>query len=353
MMNCRYNTNSYDKANQLVSSTTDGKVTHYAYDAAGRLIKEGDKSYAYGWLDKVLSVTENGQQIASFNYHNDGQIAQAIHDGKSEDFLWDGLALIHRGETFFINEPYVTGGNPILSSKDGVMFNDMLGSTLNIGGKAINMTAFGESTDTNAMYTGKPYIGELGYAFLFRNYRSDYGKWQTTDPLGYPDGWNNLAYCKNAVSLSIDWLGASCLLWHSWEEVPGTLHEEETLVKVLVSHTFSCGGTKEQTLSYSEDTSFSISFQLQYQGTGIPVSYNASFKKSESFKVDNIYPQGHEAGVEHDTRGSYTYSLELYVITQTVLQQCKDCRDVEAVVKSTFFRTKDKISNEVKCVVHE
>ena len=70
----------------------------------------------------------------------------------------------------------------------------MLGSTLNIGGKAVNMTAFGESADTNAMFTGKPYIGELGYAFLFRNYRADKGKWQTTDPLGYPDGWNNLAY---------------------------------------------------------------------------------------------------------------------------------------------------------------
>ena len=129
-------------------------------------------------------------------------------NGKSEDFLWDGLALIHRGENSFINEPYVTGGNPILSSKDGVMFNDMLGSTLNIGGKAINMTAFGESADSNAMYTGKPYIGELGYAFLFRNYRSDYGKWQTTDPLGYPDGWNNLAYCNNGVTDVIDFIGA-------------------------------------------------------------------------------------------------------------------------------------------------
>ena len=168
--------------------------------------------YAYGWLDKVLSVTENGQQIARFNYHNDGQIAQAIHNGKSEDFLWDGLALIHRGENSFINEPYVTGGNPILSSKDGVMFNDMLGSTLNIGGKAVNMTAFGESADINAMYTGKPYIGELGYAFLFRNYRSDYGKWQTADPLGYPDGWNNLAYCNNGVTRFIDAQGTWALL---------------------------------------------------------------------------------------------------------------------------------------------
>ena len=91
-----------------MTSTVNGKVTRYAYDAAGRLVKEGNKTYAYGWLDKVLSVTENGQQIASFNYHNDGQISQAIHDGKSEDFLWDGLALIHRGENSFINEDSVT-----------------------------------------------------------------------------------------------------------------------------------------------------------------------------------------------------------------------------------------------------
>ena len=214
-MNSYSHTASYDKANQLVSSACNGKVTKYAYDAAGRLIQEGDKSYTYCWLDKVLSVTENGQQIASFNYHNDGQIAQAIHNGKSEDFLWDDLALIHRGETSFINEPYVTGGNPILSSKDGVMFNDMLGSTLNIGGKAVNMTAFGESSDAGAMYTGKPYIGELGYAFLFRNYRSDYGKWQTTDPLGYPDGWNNLAYCNNETTMAIDRFGLSVWQWSS------------------------------------------------------------------------------------------------------------------------------------------
>ena len=175
--------------------------------AAERMVKEGGKSYEYGWLDKVLAVRENDKKIASFDYQVDGQIAQAIHGDQSEEFFWDSLALIHRGETSFVNEPYVTGGNPILSSKDGVMFNDMLGSTLNIGGKAVNMTAFGESADNDAMYTGKPYIGELGYAFLFRNYRADQGKWQTTDPLGYPDGWNNLAYGNNQVFSGVDLQG--------------------------------------------------------------------------------------------------------------------------------------------------
>ena len=200
-------TYTYDKANQLVSSTADGKVTHYEYDAAGRLIKEGGKSYAYGWLNKVLSVTENGREIASFRYHNDGQIAKAIYGGKVEEFLWDGLALIQRGETSFINEPYVTGGNPILSSKDGVMFNDMLGSTLSVNGNPVDMTSFGKTADSSAFFTGKPYIGELGYAFLFRAYDPAQGKWTTSDPLGYPDGWNNLAYGNNQVTNGFDYLG--------------------------------------------------------------------------------------------------------------------------------------------------
>ena len=174
------------------------------------MVKEGGKNYEYGWLDKVLAVRENDKKIASFNYQVDGQIAQAIHGDQSEEFFWDGLALIHRGETSFINEPYVTDGNPILSSKQGVMFNDMLGNTLGTKSEKYNsvqMTAFGESSDTNAMFTGKPYINELGYAFLFRNYRADQGKWQTSDPLGYPDGWNNLAYCKNDFINSYDFLG--------------------------------------------------------------------------------------------------------------------------------------------------
>ena len=151
-------------------------------------------------------------EFASFTYHMDGQIATAKANGRQENFLWDNLAMISRNETEYVNEPYVTGGNPILADGD-VLFNDLLGSTIGIrSGKEYRetgMTAFGETDEKSAMFTGKPYIGELGYAFLFRNYRPEQGKWQTADPLGYPDGWNNLAYCNNGVTMAIDWLGAA------------------------------------------------------------------------------------------------------------------------------------------------
>ena len=49
-------------------------MTVYMNDAAGRLVKEGDKVYSYGWLDKIVNVQENGTMFASFDNQkrNDG-----------------------------------------------------------------------------------------------------------------------------------------------------------------------------------------------------------------------------------------------------------------------------------------
>ena len=204
-------TYTYDKANQLVTSTVNGVTTHYKYDAAGRMIQAGDKTYIYNGNNKVSEVRQNGKIVAKFEYNIDGQIAKAIYGDKVEEFMWDGLALIWRSGVTYINEPYVTGGNPVMAG-DAVLFNDMLGNTLAVNGKAVEMSSFGETADKNAFFTGKPMIDELGYSFLFRDYNPYQGKWTTTDPLGYPDGWNNLAYCGNHSNMAIDTDGA---LW-SW-----------------------------------------------------------------------------------------------------------------------------------------
>ena len=223
---------TFDDANQLVSSTTDGVTTRYAYDAAGRLVKEGSRTYRYGYLDKVLSVTD-GDTTRTYTYHADGQLASASCDGigragaprtpQSETFLWDGLALVRRGDEQFVNEPHVGGGNPIASSKGVSYFNDMLGTTVGAknGAKysAAALTAFGETIENGSVrstptpstytsfYTGKPHVAGLGHAFLMRNYRAGLAKWQTADPIGYPDGWNQLAYCNNGVTGAVDLWG--------------------------------------------------------------------------------------------------------------------------------------------------
>ena len=261
---------TFDGANQLVSSTCDGVTTRYAYDAAGRLVREGTRTYRYGYLDKVLSVTD-GKRSYRYAYHVDGQLARADYgeDGRagsplpagSEAFLWDGLALVRRGDESFVNEPHVGDapkklrfggkprakrsarrarkgprGSPVASSKGAVYFNDLLGTMVGVregrgplrakqGAKAprytaATLTAFGEPLPgqgagvpaSGAFFTGKPSVPGLGYAFLLRSYRSDLAKWQTADPFGYPDGWNRLAYCNNEVTHGIDLFGAKIVL---------------------------------------------------------------------------------------------------------------------------------------------
>ncbi len=198
-------TYKYDASNQLVSSTTDGKTTDFEYDAAGRMIQEGSTFYRYNFNNKVVKSGNN-----TYNYYASGQIANASVNGKNEEFSWDGLALLERNGTNYLNEPYVTGGNPVLAGKD-VLFNDLLGTTqgsISKNGKyqPSNTTAFGAG-DKSAFFTGKPYVEGLGSVFLFRNYRPELSKWTSSDPLGYPDGWNNLAYVNNMVTRCYDWQG--------------------------------------------------------------------------------------------------------------------------------------------------
>ena len=214
----------YDASNQLVKGVMpDGKEVLYAYDAAGRLVQEGEKSYEYGWLDKVTRILENGKEVARFEYHNNNQLAKVVRENGIETFEWDGLALIERNGTKYINEPHAGGGNPVLAiggdrQKTEAIFTDILGTSMGKvsgnGYSAIDKTSFGADTsDKSSFFTGKPYVEGLGYAFLFRNYRADMGKWLTQDLIGYPDGWNNFAYCNNDVLINVDLFG--CVLYYA------------------------------------------------------------------------------------------------------------------------------------------
>ena len=172
------------------------------------MIRDGGRTYRYGWLDKVTAITDDGKPYATYDYHIDGLLASAKYADRQESFQWDGLALVRRNNNSYINEPHPGGGAAVLSSSDGIMLNDMLSTTIGTvnEGKArmSGVTAFGETNDKAALFTGKPMVDGLGYAFLFRNYRPQNGKWLTADLIGYPDGWNNLAYCNNNFVNSID-----------------------------------------------------------------------------------------------------------------------------------------------------
>ncbi len=315
---------TFDAANQLVSSTTDGMTTRYSYDAAGRLVREGSKTYRYGYLDKVMSVTDNGSTY-TYEYHADGQLAKAMYgDGRalsprapqSEDFLWDGLALIQRGDEHFINEPHIGGGNPVASSKGTSYFNDVLGTT--VGAKkdgkysAAVLTAFGENYLTTqppnhqTFFTGKPFVEGLGHAFWMRNYRAGLAKWQSADPMGYPDGWNQLAYCNNGVTSAVDLWGCSTynstVVESDWYSLPAS----DPIVDVDTMARF----TAEELAFITSQTGGSLRFYSKSS------SYSDSYLFSEDHytKYYDTAAWGYDVLVWH--RRDYTenaYSLEITV----------------------------------------
>ena len=205
----RGRTTVYDKANPLVSGEEyNGKITKTEQDAAGSLVKEGKRSYSHSRLDKVSREKMNGRQ---------------------ENFLWDNLAMISRNETEYGNEPDVTGGSPILADGD-ILFNDLLGTTIGIrSGKEYRetgMTAFGETDEKAAMFTGKPYIGELGYAFLFRNYRPVSASGRPAIPSAILTAGIIFSSVNNGVTTSSDFLGAD--IYHIVDS-NGAIHENHSI----------------------------------------------------------------------------------------------------------------------------
>jgi len=155
--------------------------------------------------------------------------------------------------------------------------------------KAVDMTLFGESKteDEEVFFTGKPEVDGLGYAFTFRNYRSSLGKWQTADPLGYPDGWNNKAYVNNRVVRYIDFLGAK-VFWCA----------RDLGLSPLGNHHF---------LLFVSDNSGDFTGQLQDLGNGIQGFVIGGFN-GDNGKLTAMYNQSDDLQSVREVYDPTTYT---------------------------------------------
>ena len=264
-----------------------------------------------------------------------GQIANATVNNKSENFTWDGLALLKRDATTYLNEPAVTGGNPV-AANGSVMFNDMLGTTQGTvkDGKysASKSSLFGEfaEQDKDKFFTGKPNIDGLGYSFLFRSYRPELAKWQTSDPLGYPDGFNNFAYLNNQPGEHIDQLGLCELktvtssngyagspvtTYQYWDHGDCTITSTENKIKntpytwTNISCTLKCGQTGTGTLSAQPRNVTAPAISFSYAGfTIILPSFNGTVVTTAFEGIKAPCCANHDK--VHKEKGTVTYAVQ-------------------------------------------
>jgi len=209
---------SYDKANRIVGK--DKEV--YSYDAAGRPVAERyadgqtSRNLSYGYGDKVLE-TQTQNSKACFYYNAEGQLVGKNVRGNVSTYTWDGNVLAAEGAEAFANEAHISGGVPALKSGKDIVISDYLGSTLVSGDENFISTAYGEGLE-QGRFTGKVFVKELqSYAFGYRLYSAETNCWAYSDPSGFPDGANSIAYVGGDPLSKVDPLG----LWTIEGPLPG------------------------------------------------------------------------------------------------------------------------------------
>ncbi|MDD3155081.1 MAG: hypothetical protein PHS41_09445 [Victivallaceae bacterium] len=273
----------YDNANQLTEIFAGGESIRCRYDAAGRLVKEGETNYSYAYMDRLVEIQERNLPARRMEYFIDGQVAKVSTPGSDDELIWDDFALLSRGNIRYLNEPAVCGASPVMADRK-ILFQDILGTTLGVMDAervdAKQLSAFGESLQGETpsditFFTGKPFVGNLGYAFLFRTYRSAHGRWQSADPAGYPSGWNNQLYCNNRAVNMVDPLGLAEVLGTSQYSIA------DYCLGYLTTLFTSCGSGNS---SSDCDQNFSVSLS-----GSLPVQVSANSGLSGAYAVNGNY----------------------------------------------------------------
>ena len=169
----------YDYNGNILAKSSDGTI--FLHDNTGRHVGENRNSIqarklSYHFGDKVTRAI-NDATITNFHYNAEGHLVGKCVGKNSEIFAWDDLGLALRGELVTVNEESMVGGVPTIT--DGrVTVCDPLGSTISIGDRMFDATAFGEGLE-EGLLTGKPYVAELdGFVFKYRKYSSSNGRWK-------------------------------------------------------------------------------------------------------------------------------------------------------------------------------
>jgi RHS repeat-associated protein len=230
---------------------TDGKNA-YCYDAAGNLVKKGNKftiagdnvtftmtgegveywTYKYDLLNRLTEVRKNGTIVGEYGYDPEGlRVVKRAH-GETIHYVFQGTEPIYtKNVTTGKVKSYVYAGTKLFARVDGVIgdttakkywyHSDQVGSVKAVTNQAgavvwnADYLPFGQQYMKNKLdsdfeeddlgFTGKGYDSDVElYYFNARWYDADTGRFISEDPVGDPSNPNLYSYGRNNPLSFID-----------------------------------------------------------------------------------------------------------------------------------------------------
>ena len=209
---------SFNALNQLIDPS-------YLYDDNGNLTRDGDTTYRYDALDRLIEV-KRPSHLTNYTYDFSHRRLSKTHDGEVTHYLYQGqneIGAIEQGKITQLRLLGISHGAEIgaavaieLEDIPYAPIHDPQGNIVALIdakghlAESYRYTAFGEifpqtNLDNPWRYSSKREDPETGFVYFGRRYYSStIGRWITPDPAGFADGPNLYAYVHNHPLAYID-----------------------------------------------------------------------------------------------------------------------------------------------------
>jgi RHS repeat-associated protein len=206
-------TYSYVTGSNKLGAIAGSNPMSFAYDANGNTTTENTQTFAYDLLNRLITITDNGTQIASYTYNSLNQRVSKTTSSGTRIFHYDlqGHLIAETTSTGSTVVEYIYLGDEILAQiRSGSIYyyhNDHLGTPqviTNSSGSVVwkaSYTPFGKAQtsvstiENNIRFPGQYFDSETGLHYNWnRYYQPETGRYVTPDPIGLAGGVNPYIY---------------------------------------------------------------------------------------------------------------------------------------------------------------